>query len=1586
MILVNLTPVQNFLARKAAEILAKKLKTEVSVAHVRIDFLNHVLIQGLYIGDRDKDTLLYAGEARVRITDWFFLKNETPVLRYVGLKDAYAHLYRKKNSRDWNYQFVIDAFDTGKKDTTTKKQGDFELDLEKVDISNARFHMDDAWAGSDMDFDVGNLQLDAENLDLKKKLLDIRSLALEQVVISMRDYEGGKPRDTVRVKKPSVIDTTAFNPDRWYITVGDLGLKDCRFRMTSSEKPALKGEFDPEHMDVSDIQLDVRNLAIEGDTLTCNLEHLAANERCGLQVKEFSADISVSPRASICRNLVLETNRSKLQRYYAMRYRRFPDFTDYIYKVHMEADLEDSYVDMRDIAFFAPMLNQYPMRIDMAGEVSGTVDSIAGRNLSFTDGQSKVRGNAAMVGLPDIDKTLIVFEDGEIFTTGAAVLKYAPELKNNPNVAVERISYAYFKGSFAGYIDNFATNGTLNTNLGNIRSDVKLLLPPQSAQNATYAGTISTQNFQLGTLIRQPILGSVTMNAKVDGKGFDPESGAMNVDATISELGLYGYNYRNISAKGQLAHRTFTGNGIIDDPNLALSFDGSLDFSKEQPTINARAYLLKSDFKALGLTQDSLQAAADFDFNTTGSNIDNFTGVARLYNINLLRYGNRVALDSVQLIASNYEGGRRLDIESNDVTATIDGTYHLSQLAPSFQYFLSRYLPAYVRAPARYAPDQDLRFNITTRNVDGLLSVLTTDIRGFNNSTVVGALNTATRKLDLEAKVPSGNIGPIKLENLVLKGDGNFDRLVVDAGADHFVVGDSVLDLALKLNSSVGNDSLHFSLTSTSPGVYGTASINGQAYARGDSLHFSFNPSEFLLNQSRWEIPAGGRGVYATNYLYLDNLVLRSGLQQITVNSDEKNGRQALLVEAQNLDVSQMGNIAGLAAYQPDGRINGTVRVEDMFGKMIVEGDLRGSGLKMGVDTIGDMILQGRYDAAKQVVVLENTSGIFRGSSSLTMEGTLSLDTVSRQKLDGHIRLNQAALNWLNPVLTGYASRLKGVLNGSINIGGTAAQPDVDGSITLSDASARVDFTGVEYQIPFAEVKLNNQKIDLGSITIYDRFRNTGTISGNITHQQFRNMRLAISLKTEKLEVVNLKDYENEVFYGNLIADASLNIRGRVENINMSITARPVQESHIYLPISSSSATGSYTYVSFRTLGSEQQQEQRKSKNKFSITIDALTNPLAEITLIMDPTTGDAINARGNGSIKVEVPSSNDIRMYGNYVIDEGDYTFTLKQVFFQRKFLINAGSRISFGGPIEQTNLDVTAILPVNARLYDLLSDAEKASLSSVSRTEEVETKQQQRVNLVLFMRGSLESPDLKFKIDLPEKRAVGTMAYAKLERLNNSERELFDQVAALLLGGSFFPPEGNFSSTAATGAINNISEILSSTASGQITNLVNKILGDDKLAIDLKYKSYNLSDPSSADNINNRNEIRFGVRRNFFDDKLIVEVGSAYDWGRATGGNSNSSNFNPVGDFRAQYLITDRLRFNLFNTSNYDILVNGNISRRGVGLSYRKTFDSFSEFFRGRKYAQRLLEQKTEKANLRADSLIRQEAPKRGPVPETE
>jgi hypothetical protein len=1545
-VLVNLTPVQNYIARRATSILADKLKTKVSIDHVRIDLLNHLVIEGLYIEDHAQDTLLYAGHAEVRITDWFFLKKGTPVLSYIGLHNSYVHLYRTPASAEWNYQFVADAFSSGPKKEQTNTSSNFEIDLKKVDLQNVRFHMDDGWGGNDMDFDLGSLLVKADEVDLKKKVIALNSIAIENTVISMDDYPGGKP-PTPRKPRSNTIDTSAFNGDNWAISLKGLSLKECTFNLKSDDKTPTPNEFDPAHLGISKINLEAEGIHITGDTLKADLKHLSAKERCGLVIKEMHSKISVSPNASICDKLYLETANSKLQRYYAMHYKRFPDFQDYIEQVVMDAHLSNSVVDVRDVAYFAPQLRQYPSVVKLSGDIHGTVSKIKGQHLLLNDGSTSIKGDLAMTGLPDIYHTLIEFSNGEIMTTGAGIIKYAPSLKDDPNIAVDKILYAYFKGNFKGYIENFAANGVLTSNLGTIRSDVKLDIPKFVSDNAAYSGTISTDNFDLGTLLKQPELGTLSFHGTVKGTAFDPNKAQLTLDATISNLGFHNYKYQNITAQGTLEKKKFSGKVFIDDPNLALAFYGNLDFSQDLASIDAKANLLSSNFKALNFTKDSMLASADFDLDCKGTNIDNFTGFARLYNINLIRNRHRLDIDSIYLNSTEENGHKTLSVESNAVAANIEGNYKLSSLPYSVQYYVSGYLPNYIKPPVHAAPDQDLTFTVQTRKVDSLFAVLLPAVKGFNNASISGRLNTQQQLLSLNAKIPYGILGNFRMSNIELDGKGDFRRLGINAKAGNVLMGDSLLNISMNVDASIGNDSFRFKIATASPDAYGTATLNGIGKASGDSLYLSMLPSEFYLNQDKWEIPGGCNITYAQNYLMIKGLALNSGLQHISVNTKDESTVQSLLINTENLDISEIGALAGLASYQPDGRINSDIEVKHLFGDITANGQLKATDVKLGEDTVGNINITGNYDAKKRIIFLDQQSGIYRGSASLNVYGKIISDSTSAQKLDGGIQFNNAPLAWLSPFMTGYISNISGELNGALKIGGTGIEPDVDGTVNLREAGTKLDFLGTYYRIPNADITVSNKKIDLGEVKLYDVHNNQAILTGSISHQRFKKMRLNFQLTTPQFEVLNLQDYENPLFYGNLIAKVDqFRITGPVNDLRMDITATPVKKSHLYFPMTQTTDVGSYSYVSFKKYGENQIQYKKANKSKLTLNINANMTPEAEVTLLIDPATGDAINAKGYGNILLQIPLGGDIKMFGPYTVEEGDYTFTLAQLYFRRKFIINNGSKINFNGSVAQTGLGVDATYTTTARLYDLLSASEQQAMPA---NEASDAKTAQNVDVILHMNGTLQEPKLTFNVELPDRRSIGTYAYSKLERINQSDRELFDQVASLLLIGSFIPPEGlgaSSSGAAVSGAINNVSQIISSSASSQLTNIVNKLLGNQDLSIDLQYKNYNLSDPSASTTDINRNELSLGVKKNLLKDRLIVEVGGAYDWGRPT--SNTTTNFNLAGDFRIQYLLTENgnLRFNVFNTSNYDVLTDKNVDRRGIGLSWRRSFDNLSDF----------------------------------------
>ena len=139
---IHIPFVQNWIVKKVANNLSEKLHTRVSIRHIDFSLFNKMELEGLLIEDHNKDTLLYAGTAKVKITDWFFLKDKA-TLKYIGLQNALVNMNRTDSV--WNYQFLVDYFSGPKKDSASK--GGMQIDLKVLALENVQFNKVDKWRG-----------------------------------------------------------------------------------------------------------------------------------------------------------------------------------------------------------------------------------------------------------------------------------------------------------------------------------------------------------------------------------------------------------------------------------------------------------------------------------------------------------------------------------------------------------------------------------------------------------------------------------------------------------------------------------------------------------------------------------------------------------------------------------------------------------------------------------------------------------------------------------------------------------------------------------------------------------------------------------------------------------------------------------------------------------------------------------------------------------------------------------------------------------------------------------------------------------------------------------------------------------------------------------------------------------------------------------------------------------------------------------------------------------------------------------------------------------------------------------------------
>ncbi|MGQ0738847.1 MAG: translocation/assembly module TamB domain-containing protein, partial [Bacteroidota bacterium] len=559
---------QNWIARQVTKRLSRDLQTKVSIQHVDFSLFNRMHLEGLLLEDQKGDTILYAGDMKVRITDWFFFKKEAE-LKYVGLENALIKFQRPDSV--WRQQFLFDYFSSSSSnDTTKKKKAGIRFNLKKVELKNVTFLKKDAWMGENMTVHVGSMNMDADKLSLSGNQYDINALVIKDPLVAISNYSRLKPKKirTAEDLVEEVKEAVSWNKGKTVVKLGNLKIINGTFKTDKGENRQPFDYFDGKHILFSEINGEWSNASFAGDTVFAKMK-LSAKERSGLEVKSMTADAKMTPQGMAFSNMELLTNRSIIRNYFSMSYDDMSDLGNFIHKVKMAAVFDDSHVDSDDIAFFAPALGTWKKKISLQGKVRGTVDDMVGREMLVQAGNGTLlNGDISMTGLPDINQTFIDFKANDFRTTYSDAVTIFPVMRQVASPDLRKIQYVNFKGNFTGFIRDFVTFGTIQTNLGTIVSDLNMKLP--RGQDPVYSGNIATDDFKLGEFLGDKTIGDVSLSAAIKGRGFNEKSRNTTIDGTIHYADFNGYRYNNISVDGRLDKKMFEGVASIKDDNADL--------------------------------------------------------------------------------------------------------------------------------------------------------------------------------------------------------------------------------------------------------------------------------------------------------------------------------------------------------------------------------------------------------------------------------------------------------------------------------------------------------------------------------------------------------------------------------------------------------------------------------------------------------------------------------------------------------------------------------------------------------------------------------------------------------------------------------------------------------------------------------------------------------------------------------------------------------------------------------------------------------------------------------------------------------
>jgi len=1519
-----------------------------------------MILRDALVEDKNKDTLLYAGSLKVQITDWFFNK-EKAQLQYIGLNDATIKLQRRDSV--WNYQFLADYFASPNKKDTSKG---IELDLKKMVLANIHFIKKDEWRGEDFDVKLGSMQLDAEEFNFAKKIAKINSIEFTKPQFAITNYDGRRPpiTDTDVVFKNDPHDLR-LNPAGWIVNAKQMTIHDGMFKDFKADGKQLSKYFDGKHVLFYAIEGDFKNVSLNKDTVRAQLV-LSTKERSGFEVKKLSSSVIFFPEGMEFHKLDLQTPKSRLRNYYAMRFNTFDDMSEYASSIFMEADFADAYVDSDDIGFFAPELKNWNKKIKITGIIKGPVENLRGTKVIIEAGKNTLlNGDIHLKGLPDIDKTFIEFRSNDFRTTYADASTLIPQLKEIHSPRLDRVEQLRFRGSFTGFIKDFVTNGTIETNLGTVVTDVNMKFPDNSP--TIYSGNISTDNFDIGKFLDNDNLGKVAFTGKVIGKGLASNTLNATLDGVVKSIEFNNYNYQHITVNGAIAKKKFNGELISKDSNLNAKMNGLIDFSGDQPRFDFNAEVGRTDLKKLHLMKDSVEFSGKLRFNFTGSNVDNFIGTAKVYDASIFKNGQRISFDSLAIESSVADKSKSITIVSNEFDGAIVGEFSIHDLPDAFQTFLNKYYPAYIKPVKGKLAEQNFSFVITTKKVDDYISFIDKNLNGFNNTTVSGRINTKNNLLDMNADVPQFSYKNFSFLNSNVKGTGTLDSLSLETNIGEVYVNDSLHFPNTHIRLRSANDLSDVRITTSANQTLNSANIDAQIKTSQTGVHIKFNPSTLDINSKPWTIQKDGELAIDNNIVTANSLKISSGDQQILVTTHPSPTGKWNDV---HIDLKKI-NIGDFTPYvvksdRIEGLLTGSGEIKNPLRK---ETDFGFNGLaeqfRLDNDSVGKLDIVAGYNKSTGLVDAHVNSD--NKNYHFDLKGifnTVDSTSATTQPINITTNFVDTKVDLLEKYLNTVFSNVKGFATGQLQIVGKGDQLKYIGDIKLRDGKLRVNYTQCTYFISSATVALRDGYIDFGSFQIKDTFGHVGEVAhGKLMHHSFNDLAYDFAINSNKLLLLNTKASDNNQFYGKVVGRANMTFKGPNDNMLMEIKGEPTDSSNLFLPLNTSRESADADFLVWKVYGKEMQPQYDHKATNLTVKLDITANNYANVYVIVDPLTGDIMKANGHGNIQMRVGTTEDLSIAGRYEIDKGSYNFTF-QSFIRKPFIFRDGADnyIQWTGNPYDAYINVEAIYEAeNIRFSDLAysSTSIGAAISKGSAVQQYRGP----VLVIADLTNKLTHPDIKFQIELPQNSALRNDQDAAflLQTIQNDQNELNKQVSFLIVFNSFGPMSNSNTAfgvgTYVSGFANSITGVLSNQISQQFSGIFQRALKNPNLRLNLNtnfYSGTNVTGVVDEKVIFDRTSVNLSIAQSFLNERLTFTFGSSLDFGLSTE-QYQASSFQFLPDINMEYKITQdgRLAVSVFYRDSYNYLSTANrtTNRSGTSISYRRNFDRIDELFKKKK-----------------------------------
>ena len=1281
-------------------------------------------------------------------------------------------------------------------------------------------------------------------------------------------------------------DTTQHKPLDLHI--GSLIIRRGAIAYNQRDVAPRSGIFSPQHIRVSELSSHILLNHVTDNSIDLLLKKLSFKDESGFKLQSLHFKLQADRQKATLKEFRLLMPRSELvlddlKATYRFEGKRFiPE------SLRFEGGIQQSKITFADVASLVPALRHFDDAVFVSSRFSGTAKSISVPSLNLRTGSGSINLQARGSYSHASSHPAWNADIANLNLSPAGVEFLAENLGSKVKIPKEilRLGTIHLTGKAKGYEKVLSAKGNIETDAGNISL--------QAVKNDDrIKASVDTRGVNLGRILDNRKLG--TVEARIDAHGTMKHIFAKG---NIARFDYGNYDFHNIDIDGDYDMKTLRGTASITDPNVNLSVKGD--------------YHLGSRLYALDAAINHLRPTV----------------------LGMKMHDPSYSLDNISISANNKGKEGHLDVEAPFVSLYARGQYDLTTIYGSIMRLVADKLPTIPgisKHAAKGYNDFTLQANITSAEVlqrmFGLPLSLTLPVH------INGNISDAEKNVNLYINAPNFSWDGSAFHDANIELNTIGDSLRMEARISQGFPYEKAPVYRLRAAAADNNLStlLYYANQSSKLPITGKIDARTQFFTSDNGatgVHVTVNPSEIMLGEKKWLLNPADI-IYRKNELTVDMLNFSHGDQHIIINGKATpQASDSIVADLKDVDVAYILNLVNFHSVDFAGKASGKAVVKSIFQTPEAYANLDVKDFVFENGPLGTLHAKAAYDNQEGQINIDATAE--DGPEHLTViNGYVS---PKRNYIDLGIEAHNTSLKFMENFCGSFLNNVEAWCKGKLNVVGDLKNINLVGDV-VAHGRMHMKQLGTDYTFNHLRAHAIPDDIQFEGDSIYDSHYNGkhshfALIRGGIHHKHLTRLSYDLDIDANNFLGFDTHEFGDDTFYGTVFATGTVGIHGKSGETIIDIDATPEPHSIFVYNVASPDAISAGSFIHwndatpyiYRPYSPDNDKDKKKdSSSNFSsdmrINFLVNTNPNLTLKLMMDDQTGDYITLNGNGVIRANYYNKGGLDMFGNYVVDHGQYKLTIQNII-KKDFDFQPGGTIAFGGDPYNAPLNLQAKYTVNGVPLSDLNIGRSFSSNNI------------RVDCLMDITGTPGAPKVDFSMDLP---TVNSDAKQMIYSVINSQEEMNQQVLYLLGIGRFYTQTKNNQTSEDASQQSQTSLAMQSLLSGTISQQINNVLSSF-----VNSSNWNFGANISTGNEGFNNAEYEGILSGRLLNNRLLFNGQ---FGYRDNANATQSF---IGDFDLRYLIfpNGNLSIHVYNQTNDRYFTRNSLNTQGVGLIMKKDF----------------------------------------------